>query len=88
MNIPDSMKRTLLLLLLVAGVIGVLVVNGLRHENPLPDGVIIDSLHVWKQQRKMVAFSAGKPVKTYAIALGGNPEGHKEMEGDGRTPEG
>jgi murein L,D-transpeptidase YafK len=27
-------------------------------------------------------------IKTYAIALGGNPTGDKELEGDKRTPEG
>lgn len=82
------MKRRLGLLLLVAGAAGVMISFGLRHEHPLPAGVAIDSLHVWKQQRKMIAFSAGKPMKTYDIALGSNPEGHKEVEGDGRTPEG
>lgn len=82
------MKRRLGLLLLVAGATGAMISYGLRHEHPLPAGVAIDSLHIWKQQRKMVAFSAGKPVKTYNIALGSNPEGHKEVEGDGRTPEG
>lgn len=82
------MNRVPLLLLLIAGTIGVIINHGLRHENPLPDGLTIDSLHILKKQRKMSAFSAGKLVKTYSIALGSNPEGHKEVEGDGRTPEG
>jgi murein L,D-transpeptidase YafK len=30
----------------------------------------------------------GAPVRTYRIALGGHPEGHKRQEGDSRTPEG
>lgn len=27
-------------------------------------------------------------IRTYKIALGGNPKGHKQYEGDKRTPEG
>ncbi len=30
----------------------------------------------------------GVPIRTYRVALGFAPNGHKEREGDGRTPEG
>jgi len=30
----------------------------------------------------------GRTVRTYRISLGRNPSGRKEIEGDGRTPEG
>ena len=30
----------------------------------------------------------GRVLRTYLIALGGNPVGHKQREGDRRTPEG
>jgi murein L,D-transpeptidase YafK len=33
-------------------------------------------------------FSKGDVLKTYRIALGGNPEGPKERQGDNKTPEG
>ena len=36
----------------------------------------------------MYLLDSGKVVKEYNIALGGNPKGHKQQEGDQRTPEG
>jgi len=48
----------------------------------------IDHVTVYKQQRKMVLLSQGKEVKTYRVALGGDPVGPKERQGDHRTPEG
>lgn len=43
---------------------------------------------VEKAKRVMTLYAGKKPIKTYRIALGGNPVGHKEQEGDSRTPEG
>jgi hypothetical protein len=34
------------------------------------------------------AKRGGKVLKSYRVALGFAPDGHKEREGDGRTPEG
>jgi len=48
----------------------------------------IDHVIVYKQQRKLVLLSQGKEVKTYRVALGGDPVGPKERQGDHRTPEG
>lgn len=36
----------------------------------------------------MEAYSGNELLKTYDIALGKNPVGHKEYEGDTKTPEG
>jgi murein L,D-transpeptidase YafK len=41
-----------------------------------------------KTQRKMQLLKAGQVVREYRINLGDNPYGHKEREGDERTPEG
>lgn len=54
----------------------------------LPKDARIDVIEVWKSKRKMAVFESGKLLKTYRIALGKNPVGHKEFEGDNRTPEG
>ncbi len=43
---------------------------------------------VFKQQRLMELSAGGKIIRYYKIALGGNPVGHKQSEGDERTPEG
>ncbi|MEB2847041.1 L,D-transpeptidase family protein [Rhizobiales bacterium RZME27] len=41
-----------------------------------------------KSERRMQIMDGETVVKTYSIALGGSPEGHKQKEGDERTPEG
>ena len=43
---------------------------------------------IWKNKRKMSLFRNKILLKTYTIRLGFNPTGHKQKEGDGRTPEG
>jgi murein L,D-transpeptidase YafK len=47
-----------------------------------------DFILVEKAKRLMTLYAGGKPVKTYTIALGGAPVGHKTTQGDNRTPEG
>jgi murein L,D-transpeptidase YafK len=48
----------------------------------------VDRILVVKSTRTMTLFSGDKALKTYQIALGGEPVGAKEKEGDHRTPEG
>ncbi len=48
----------------------------------------VERIIVEKAARRMVLVQAGKPVREYRIALGFAPEGDKERQGDGRTPEG
>lgn len=45
-------------------------------------------LVVKKSERKLYVFDGEKLIKTYEIVLGFAPEGDKEKEGDGKTPEG
>ena len=52
----------------------------------LPDRV--DHILVEKSARRMSLLHGGEVVRTYDIALGFSPEGDKDREGDGRTPEG
>ncbi|MBI4184965.1 MAG: L,D-transpeptidase family protein [Proteobacteria bacterium] len=47
-----------------------------------------DSILVLKGMRKLFLFRDGRLLRSYAINLGWSPKGHKEEEGDGRTPEG
>lgn len=54
-------------------------------ENSLPN---VDYILVMKEKRTLELYSKKKLVKSYKIALGFNPVGHKEQEGDGKTPEG
>jgi murein L,D-transpeptidase YafK len=41
-----------------------------------------------KARREMLLLSGESVVRSYRIALGRDPLGHKQQEGDGRTPEG
>ncbi|WP_108946210.1 L,D-transpeptidase family protein [Shewanella halifaxensis] len=48
----------------------------------------VDLVVVNKSESSMTVFNRGKALKTYRIAMGDNPVGHKLTEGDQRTPEG
>ena len=52
------------------------------------NGPEVTLVQVDKSDRKMYLFHNHDLLKTYDIALGFAPEGHKEFEGDGKTPEG
>ncbi|MEL7188378.1 MAG: L,D-transpeptidase family protein [Pseudomonadota bacterium] len=48
-----------------------------------------DFLLVDKSDRTLVAYSKGKPMRVFrGIMFGDAPKGHKQFEGDERTPEG
>jgi len=47
-----------------------------------------DRILIEKQERRLTLLAKGKVLKTYQIALGGNPLGPKERQGDNKTPEG
>jgi murein L,D-transpeptidase YafK len=48
----------------------------------------VDQILVEKSARRMTLLVQGVPLYSYPIALGPNPIGPKQAEGDGRTPEG
>src|SRR4029453_17577363 len=47
-----------------------------------------DRLVIAKAARTLTLYHGARVLRTYTVALGRNPEGPKEQEGDGRTPEG
>lgn len=48
----------------------------------------VDLVKVIKSERKMYLLDGDRIVEEYHVALGANPKGHKQQEGDERTPEG
>lgn len=48
----------------------------------------VDRLVVNKSARKLYLFAGDELLRSYNVALGKNPVGHKERRGDQRTPEG
>ncbi len=53
-----------------------------------PQEAQADQVEVVKSSRRLMLWRAGRLLKSYRVALGFQPEGHKQREGDGRTPEG
>lgn len=47
-----------------------------------------DCVEVFKSARRLELWRGTKLLGAYRVALGFAPTGHKEREGDGRTPEG
>lgn len=43
---------------------------------------------VEKSKRTLMLFEQGQLRKSYKVSLGQNPQGHKQRQGDNRTPEG
>lgn len=50
--------------------------------------LVADKVLVRKSERMLYLLSRDEPFRSYPVSLGSNPVGHKEREGDGRTPEG
>lgn len=53
------------------------------EDFPMADQVIVH-----KGERRLELLRNGEVFRSFPVALGGNPEGHKQKEGDQRTPEG
>jgi murein L,D-transpeptidase YafK len=47
-----------------------------------------DTVVVNKSESKLYLITNGKVLREYRVAFGANPKGHKQQEGDERTPEG
>ncbi|MBE9553954.1 MAG: L,D-transpeptidase family protein [Proteobacteria bacterium] len=69
--------------LIVALCLGLAAFAAQAHEVEKADKVLVD-----KGERQIHLLRDGEVWKSYPIGLGFAPEGHKQHEGDGRTPEG
>jgi len=59
-----------------------------NRAEPLPESAQADHVTVDKARRVLSLYSGDTLLKTYRVALGPDSIGHKEQQGDGRTPEG
>ena len=57
-------------------------------QGALTPALQFDKLEIKKGERRLLAYNKGTVVRVYAIALGADPLGHKERQGDNKTPEG
>jgi murein L,D-transpeptidase YafK len=75
------MRRTLVAIVCAACVAGSLL-------TAVPSSETIDHVLVLKKKRTLQLLYGDKVVKSYKVALGGDPVGPKRKQGDGKTPEG
>jgi len=55
----------------------------------LPDGAKADNIVVDKSDRSLIVYQGGEELTRYTnVRFGDAPQGHKQFEGDERTPEG
>ena len=54
-----------------------------KYRGPAVTSVVVD-----KSERNMWLLHNDRVLKTYDVGLGNSPTGHKQFEGDGKTPEG
>ncbi|MDD4964541.1 MAG: L,D-transpeptidase family protein [Gallionella sp.] len=83
------MSRTLLIVIAILFLsMGVFVCYAKWPRNALAQGLTADRIVVYKSERKLVLLKGGDVLREYRVALGSEPIGAKEREGDGKTPEG
>jgi murein L,D-transpeptidase YafK len=75
--------RLLKTTLMLAATAVAIAAPAVASDFPLADLVIVE-----KGERKLHLVKDGETLKTFDIALGLRPSGHKQEEGDSRTPEG
>ncbi|WP_197426994.1 L,D-transpeptidase family protein [Noviluteimonas gilva] len=63
--------------------VAVLCIGAAQAKATYADKILVD-----KSERRLWVIVDGKTVATYRIGLGLSPAGHKQREGDKKTPEG
>ena len=79
----STRKRRLLALAMIAG--WMLTGANISSASDLPQA---DRIVIVKSTRTLTLLREGKVLKTYKVALGGQPVGAKDRQGDNKTPEG
>jgi murein L,D-transpeptidase YafK len=70
------------------GFVSWFVLSWLAFAQTTVDTIHADRVVVLKKERILQLLNAGKVIKTYKVALGGDPVGPKARQGDHKTPEG
>ncbi len=67
---------------------GAAALSGCSSKFQTYDGPEVTRIVVFKADKQMYLYHGDEILENYSIYLGFAPEGHKEVEGDGKTPEG
>ncbi|HEX9023775.1 MAG TPA: L,D-transpeptidase family protein [Geobacteraceae bacterium] len=65
-----------------------LVLLFLSAASAVATDLVADRVLIEKRARRLTIYSCGQEIKTYKVALGRNPNGPRDREGDNKTPEG
>jgi murein L,D-transpeptidase YafK len=84
MSTPPSIMRTLCHLFLAL----TLVLTGAPESRASAATSPVELVLVYKSAKVMELLTGNQVVRSYRVALGRNPLGHKQKAGDCRTPEG
>lgn len=76
------------ILSIILAVVMAFALSGCAGKFKTYRGPEVTQILVYKADRKMYLMHHKKVLKSYDIDLGFAPEGHKQFEGDGKTPEG
>jgi murein L,D-transpeptidase YafK len=77
-------KLWIILVICLSGV----TLYSFKSSERLTSNSPIDKIVVLKSKRTLLIYSQNQLVKTYKIALGRQPVGKKQIDGDKKTPEG
>ena len=64
-------------------IIVILLFLGTAHSEQTADLVVVE-----KSKSRLYLMREGEAFASFRVAFGSNPKGHKQEQGDGRTPEG
>ena len=64
-------------------VVVILLCLGTAHSEQTADLVLVE-----KSKSRLYLMQEGEAFASFHVAFGSNPKGHKQEQGDGRTPEG
>ena len=76
------------LTLIAAVLVGAMALSGCASKFKTYDGPEVTRIIVFKDSRKMYLMHHDTALRAFDVELGFEPRGHKEREGDGRTPVG
>jgi len=84
------MKRLqwLMAIIMISATVGLVLIWANWRDDALPPDTKADLVKIKKSERRLTLYKDDRVIKSYHVALGRNPDGHKEREGDRRTPEG
>ncbi len=83
-----NLKKTSLILFFSIITVSLYTCIAADRTSKAPALPTITRIVVDKSKRQLSVYNKDSLLKTYKIALGFAPTGHKEQEGDGKTPEG